>query len=339
VKATAQRGWSRQIGRLVLAVCLLAAISWAGMVAMSCAQRLAAGQPLTWNLLSAIPTTWANLAVLPIMAMFLLVDRVAHGPGQFASGRLFARIRYDLFFVLAYATGANQALHLAFSFGLANWVVPLCLPLALLRPIGEMPFWAQIPVAYIFGNFGIYWGHRFLHTRLMWPLHAIHHAATDMTALTDLRAHPLDDLIFSFPVYICFALVGFDPTAVLINGLVARVHFALIHSSAPFPPWLEGWVLCGPRLHRVHHTIEEEYLNRNFCGLVIWDRLFGTYALPPDAGSLAIGVTDPRYATGRPVRDMLAVTGIWIAGCKAAGAQYLRRFRSSSAPVSSRAEF
>jgi sterol desaturase/sphingolipid hydroxylase (fatty acid hydroxylase superfamily) len=323
VKSAPNGGALRQAGDLLLLVCLFVGLAWVGAVSMVFAHRMWAGEPFGWEILTAIPTSYTDLAILPIMVTLLLIDRLVHGPDQFALGRLFGRVRYDLFFVLTYATGATWALQLAFSFGLANWLVSLFSPVAVFRPIGEMPFWAQIPVIYIVGTFGVYWGHRFMHTRLMWPLHAMHHAATDMTALTDVRAHPLDDAIGTIPVYVSFALLGFAPDAVLIVGLIARVHFALTHSSVPFPLWLERWVITGPRVHRVHHAAQEEYLNRNFSLLVVWDRLFGTYSLPPDARLLATGVADPRFSTGRPWHDMFAVTGIWIAGLQEDGSRYV----------------
>ena len=42
--------------------------------------------------------------------------------------------------------------------------------------------------------------------------------------------------------------------------------------------WLE-YIFITPRSHKVHHGIEDEYIDKN-CGgmLVIWDRIFGTYA-------------------------------------------------------------
>ena len=39
------------------------------------------------------------------------------------------------------------------------------------------------------------------------------------------------------------------------------------------------FVLNTPSHHRVHHASDQQYLDRNYGGiLIIWDRLFGTYA-------------------------------------------------------------
>jgi len=43
-----------------------------------------------------------------------------------------------------------------------------------------------------------------------------------------------------------------------------------------------GWfdkVFSSPSNHRVHHAVNDQYLDKNYGGmLVIWDRLFGTFA-------------------------------------------------------------
>ena len=42
--------------------------------------------------------------------------------------------------------------------------------------------------------------------------------------------------------------------------------------------WLE-YIFNTPSHHRVHHGINPQYIDKNFGGmLIIWDRLFGTYA-------------------------------------------------------------
>ena len=72
---------------------------------------------------------------------------------------------------------------------------------------------------------------------------------------------------------------------------MARVQFALTHSSVPFPLWLERWVITGPRVHRIHHAFAEAHFNRNFSILVLWDRLFGTFQ--PELHRPTYGLTKP----------------------------------------------
>jgi uncharacterized membrane protein YhhN len=41
--------------------------------------------------------------------------------------------------------------------------------------------------------------------------------------------------------------------------------------------WFDRW-FCSPSNHRVHHAVNDGYLDRNYGGiLIVWDRLFGTF--------------------------------------------------------------
>jgi sterol desaturase/sphingolipid hydroxylase (fatty acid hydroxylase superfamily) len=51
-----------------------------------------------------------------------------------------------------------------------------------------------------------------IHLPVMWPLHAVHHAAEDMTVLSTSRHHPLDGFIVGLWFALPAALVGFHPS-------------------------------------------------------------------------------------------------------------------------------
>src|SRR5262245_17084368 len=95
--------------RILTVILAVVIIGWIGAVAISFARRVWAGQPIGIDLLTQIPVTLRDLVVLPIMAGVLLVERMAHGPDHRPLKRLFDRSRYDLFFVLADASGALKA--------------------------------------------------------------------------------------------------------------------------------------------------------------------------------------------------------------------------------------
>ena len=59
-------------------------------------------------------------------------------------------------------------------------------------------------------------------------------------------------------------------------------------------------VLNTPSHHRVHHGANEQYLDRNYGGiLVIWDRLFGSFE--PEGERVRYGLTK-NIATHNPVQ-------------------------------------
>ena len=66
-----------------------------------------------------------------------------------------------------------------------------------------------------------------------------------------------------------------------------------------------------PAHHRVHHASNEACLDRNFGGvLIVYDRLFGTFAEAPKDEALRYGVKRATIASHRPLR--LEFMG-WIA--------------------------
>jgi sterol desaturase/sphingolipid hydroxylase (fatty acid hydroxylase superfamily) len=51
-------------------------------------------------------------------------------------------------------------------------------------------------------------------------------------------------------------------------------------------------VFNTPAHHRVHHSAAERHFGRNFGGvLIVWDRLFGTYAAPEPVHEFGDGET------------------------------------------------
>lgn len=74
-------------------------------------------------------------------------------------------------------------------------------------------------------------------------------------------------------------LLGVNPAVVfaLYAGNLAYQFFIHTESVGKLHPWLEYW-LDTPSNHRVHHGRNEQYIDKNYGGvLIIFDRLFGTY--------------------------------------------------------------
>ncbi len=54
-----------------------------------------------------------------------------------------------------------------------------------------LPVWAQVLVIFTITDLVQYWIHRLLHGRALWPFHAIHHSAGEVTWSTTYRIHPV----------------------------------------------------------------------------------------------------------------------------------------------------
>lgn len=86
------------------------------------------------------------------------------------------------------------------------------------------------------------------------------------------------------------------------------------------------WVFNTPSHHRVHHASNAEYLDRNYGGiLIIWDRLFGTFAREQPQIAIAYGLAHP-IGSMNPVRIALHEWGAMAADVRRARS-WRERFR------------
>jgi len=141
-----------------------------------------------------------------------------------------------------------------------------------------------ILIAYGFvSDLFFYWYHRAQHRiDFLWPIHELHHTDGALNATTSLRTFwleaPIQSLIVALP-------------ATYIIGLDHRAAFVL---PALFTGWLyfthANWrlglgfltpLICGPQLHRIHHSNLSEHQNKNFAQYFpVIDMMFGTYYAP-----------------------------------------------------------
>lgn len=160
-------------------------------------------------------------------------------------------------------------------------------------------------------EFLYYWQHRASHRiRWMWATHAVHHSATRLNLTAAIRLGWTGSISGNFLFFLPLALLGFHPAAIVAMLGANLLYQFFIHTElAPRLGPLE-WILNTPRHHRVHHASNESCLDRNYGGvLIIFDRLFGTFAEPPQAEPLRYGLVGaaPSY---NPIAIAL---GQWIA--------------------------
>ncbi len=141
-------------------------------------------------------------------------------------------------------------------------------------------------------DFTFYWYHRFAHEiRLFWAAHVNHHSSEYMHYSTALRQSWLE-LLFKDAFYIPMALLGFHPLMILTLHQLNLIYQFLPHTETikHLPKWYE-FIFNSPAHHRVHHSSEIKYLDKNYAGvLIIWDRIFGTFR-NEDEGFPIYGIT------------------------------------------------
>ncbi len=145
---------------------------------------------------------------------------------------------------------------------------------------------------FILQDFIFYWYHRFAHEiRLFWAAHVNHHSSVYMHYSTALRQSWLE-LLFKDAFYIPMAILGFHPLMILTMYQINLIYQFLTHTETikHLPKWYE-FIFNSPAHHRVHHSSEIKYLDKNYAGtLIIWDRLFGTFR-DEDEGFPIYGIT------------------------------------------------
>jgi sterol desaturase/sphingolipid hydroxylase (fatty acid hydroxylase superfamily) len=163
------------------------------------------------------------------------------------------------------------------------------------------PDWLAVVLTIILMDLAIYWQHRLFHTvPWLWRLHRVHHADPAFDTTTALRFHPLEIMVSMAIKLAVVAALGAPPLAVLLFEVILNATALFNHGNVSLPPALEQrlrWLLVTPDLHRVHHSVNGDEMNRNFgFNLSLWDRWFGSLAAQPRDGhdGMKIGLPDFR---------------------------------------------
>ena len=143
-------------------------------------------------------------------------------------------------------------------------------------------------------DFCYYWLHRGGHrVGVLWAAHVVHHQSEDYNLSTALRQTG-SGFLLGWLFYLPLAVAGLPP---LVFGVVALidllyqfwVHTEQVGKLGAFDRWF-----CSPSNHRVHHAVNDRYLDRNYGGiLMVWDRMFGTFIEEDDAEPCVYGTRKP----------------------------------------------
>lgn len=156
----------------------------------------------------------------------------------------------------------------------------------IVAPLGA---WSWL-VLFITEDFCYYWFHRSHHeVRALWAVHVNHHSSQHYNLSTALRQAvltPITGPIFWAPL----ALVGFPPVMILTAQAWSLLYQFWLHTEAIRSLGPLEAIFNTPSHHRVHHGANVEYLDKNHAGiLIIWDKLFGTFA--PEKKRVEFGLT------------------------------------------------
>jgi alkylglycerol monooxygenase len=139
--------------------------------------------------------------------------------------------------------------------------------------------WTNFLILLVLFDFIFYWFHRHNHTiNILWAAHMPHHTSEEFNTFVATRAS-ITQRILSFTYMWPLVLMGFRPEAIYAASAV-QLLIAFWHHTRVIKKM--GWyevLFNTPSYHRVHHAINEKYLDKNFGEIfIIWDKMFGTCA-------------------------------------------------------------
>ena len=157
--------------------------------------------------------------------------------------------------------------------------------------LGASPGLAWI-VAFIGVDFLYYWWHRASHeVSLLWAAHIVHHQSDDYNFAVALRQAVLTAYTVA-PFYLPLALLGVPPLLYGVSVSISTLYQFWIHTEAVGKLGPLELFLNTPSHHRVHHARNPQYLDKNYGAiLIVWDRLFGSFA--EEIERPVYGITSP----------------------------------------------
>jgi sterol desaturase/sphingolipid hydroxylase (fatty acid hydroxylase superfamily) len=172
-------------------------------------------------------------------------------------------------------------------------------------------YWVAL---FLLVDMAFYFEHRVDHfCRIFWAVHVTHHSSEEYNLSTGFRSSvlmPFYKYFYLAPI----ALLGLQPIDIIFMFSALQVYGILVHTQTvkKLPRWIE-YIFVTPSHHRVHHASNAPYLDKNMgMTLIIWDRIFGTFAeeLPDEA---------PRYGLTKPLDNPHHPTDIIFHEWKAIG--------------------
>ena len=137
-----------------------------------------------------------------------------------------------------------------------------------------------------------YWYHRLAHEiNAFWAVHVVHHQSEDFNYTVSARITVFQAVVRSM-FWSVLPFIGFPAVMVSVFLLIHGLYPFFIHTQA-LGKW--GWFekfMVTPTHHGIHHASNPEYLDKNYGDvLIIWDKMFGTFAKEKKGIQIEYGLT------------------------------------------------
>ena len=160
--------------------------------------------------------------------------------------------------------------------------------------IGGQPWILQFVEAMLLTDFVQYWFHRAFHrVPFLWGFHAVHHSAKAMDWLAGARMHFIEIILLRSVTSLPLLTFGFLPSVMQAYVALVYIYSGLVHANLKGDFDRFGHIMVTPRFHHWHHGIEAEAVDVNFAiHFPLWDKLFGTFHLPPGKWPQGYGIPE-----------------------------------------------
>ena len=154
--------------------------------------------------------------------------------------------------------------------------------------------WAWVLLLFV-DDFAYYWFHRISHeVRFFWNFHVVHHSSNQYNLSVAVRQSWFSG-IAHWVFYVPLALVGFPLWAFALMHGFNLIYQFWIHTKLVGKLGFFEKIFNTPSHHRVHHGVNNQYLDKNYAGIFIfWDRMFGTFVEENET---------PRYGIIKPLNS------------------------------------
>jgi sterol desaturase/sphingolipid hydroxylase (fatty acid hydroxylase superfamily) len=160
--------------------------------------------------------------------------------------------------------------------------------------VASQPWLLQFVEAMLLTDLAQYWFHRAFHrVPFLWGFHAVHHSAKAMDWLAGARMHFIEIILLRGVTSLPLLTLGFSPSVMQAYIALVYVYSGLVHANLRGDFDRFGHVMVTPRFHHWHHGIEKEAIDVNFAiHFPLWDKLFGTFYLPPKTWPVGYGIPE-----------------------------------------------
>ncbi|NTW62575.1 MAG: sterol desaturase family protein [Chlorobiaceae bacterium] len=173
-----------------------------------------------------------------------------------------------------------------------------------------IPAWMQTIAILTILDCWMYCWHRMNHeVTFFWRFHSIHHSDPIIDVTTAWRFHFMEILFSELLKLPVFILIGAGIEDILLYTILMTPVIAFHHSNVKIPDQIDKIlrnVIPTPLLHRIHHSIIRKEHDTNYGSMLsLWDRIFRSFLLKNEIGSIKIGLSEESSINRQTISALL----------------------------------